>query len=150
MADPSSSAQVSPLFEARLRELSQHAAAELAARREAGRVRWCRPAGWSGDLTDWEGLHVPFARDESNQTYLASVKKPPEPGTSGDIVASTTMIDYLAGMERAMRARAFLRGPRAMAHMLGRKRGHGSPQGVFLQNGLEYVRGLLTQAKVPQ
>jgi hypothetical protein len=144
---PQSKADMDPVFEKCLRQRQQQAAQEYAQRTQVGQVRWDRPPGWNGDLFDVEGLAAPFDRSKANQFYIDAVSKPTSPGTSGDIIATTTMIDVLANLERATRAR-YMRRPRAVAHMLARKKGHGSPTGVFIQNFVEYVRSILKQAKV--
>lgn len=138
-----------PNFEKRLRDLQLHAAQEYAARGEGGQVQWFRPGGWDGDLTDLEGMGEPFSRAQSNQGCVDAIKDPKQPGTTGDVVAATTMIDYLATMERAFRVRHTFRRCRATALMLGRVRGHGSDNGSFIQTGVEYVRAIIRQAKEP-
>lgn len=150
MADPVSKAQIDPNFEKRVRDLQRAAQAEYDGRSGTGQVQWLRPTGLTGGLFDLEGLHVPFNRDAANKDYLEAVKNPDQPGTTGDVVATTTMIDSLAAMERAYRSRHTLRRPRAMALMLGRKRGHGNERGAVTQGFLEYVRSLMRQAKQPQ
>lgn len=148
MADPVSKAQLDPNFEVRLRDLQKHAAAEHDARTSGdGQVRWDRPGSYAGDLFDLKSMHEPFSRERANSDYLAAVTDPENPGTVGDVIATTTMIDYLAVMERAFRMRHTMRRPRAVALMLGRKRGLGGERGPFIQAGVEYVRSLLKQAK---
>lgn len=149
IATPTAKAEVDPNFEKRLRDLKTHAKTEAAARPKGQPVKWFRPQGWNGDPHDWEGLGEPFDRTKANTDYENAVKQPDQPGTSGDIAATTTMIEELAAMERAFRVRHTLRRPRAVAHMLGRKQGHGSDQGPLIVSGLEYVRSLLARAKQP-
>lgn len=137
-----------PNFEKRLRDLQQAAKAEYEGQSSgAGTTHWFRPQEWTGDVFKLEALHEPFDRKKANEDYQKAVKDPEAPGTTGDVVATTTMIDYLAAMEAAFRVRHTMRRPRAMAHMLGRKRGHGSEKGPLIQCGVEYLRGVLKQSK---
>lgn len=151
MADitPQSVASMDPNFELRYRDLSAASAQEYLARSQGNQVRWARPLGFNASLFDVEAMSTPFDRSVSNAAYAQSVSNPAQPGTSGDIVATTTMIDQLANMERAFRAR-FMRRPRAMALALGRKSGQGDQLGPFIQNGVEYLRSVLVQAKAEQ
>jgi len=147
-ATPQSVADMDPDFQTRLKELEQQAAAEYQARSQGGQVLWYRPGGeFSSDVFDLSAMGEPFDRSQANQDYIAAVKDPDNPGVSGDLVAATTQIDYLAVLERAYRMRHTMRRPRAVAHMLGRKLGHGNDLGPIVKCGLEYVRGLLRQAK---
>ena len=146
---PQSKANMDPRFETILREFMQKSKEEYQKRSSVQQQKWFRPDDWNGDIFDVEGMSAPFDRSAANSDYLAAVSDPSNPGTTGDIVATTTMIDYLAAIERAFRAR-FMRRPRAMAHMLGRKKGHGTQRGPFIQCGVEYIRSVLKQAKVPQ
>lgn len=147
MADASSKAQMDSNFEKRLRECQATAADEAAARLANNQTMWHRPAGWAGDPFDFSGMGTPFDRSSLTQDYLSAVKDPEAPGTTGDVVATTTMIEVLSGMERALRVRHTLRRPRAMAHLIARKRAQGEDSGVFVQAGLEYLRNVLKQAK---
>ena len=146
---PSSKASMDPKFENLLREFMKRSLEEYQKRKMGRQVKWYRPKGWNGDIFDVEGMSPPFDRSKANGDFVLAVQDPANPGVSGDLVATTTMIDYLACAERAFRQR-FMRRPRAVAHLLGRKKGHGQQQGPFMQNGIEYVRSVLRQAKVPQ
>lgn len=147
-ATPQSKADVDPNFEKRIRDIKTQAAKEATARDTGAQTPWFRPEGWNGDLFDVEGLSEPYSREAANQAYLEAVKDPANPGTTGDVVATLTMIDELAAMERAMRLR-HMRRPRAVTHMLARKAGHGDDRGPITQCYLEYVRSILKQAKAP-
>lgn len=144
---PSAKATMDPNFDKRMRELKENAKQEYEERSQGNQVKLFRPKGWNGDLFDVEGLSTPFLRDKANQDFVEAVKDAQSPGTTGDLVATTTMIDELAMMEAAFRSRHTMRRPRAVAHMLARKRGHGDDKGPFIQLGLEYVRGLLEQSR---
>lgn len=134
-------------YEKRFRDLAAHAALEHNARTTAGQSRWFRPAGWDGSLGDIEGMSVPFDRTDANQMFLEAVKNPAQPGTTGDVVVATTAIDVLAAMEQAFRARHCMKRPRAVAHAMARKKGHGHPRGPLVQNYVEYMRFLLKEAR---
>jgi hypothetical protein len=144
---PRSKASMPANFEKRFRDMRIAAAQEYEARKAGGQVYWFWPADWHGHLNDVEGMSAPFGRDDANQMFLAAVKDPQNPGTTGDVVAVTTAIDTLAAMEQAFRARHCLRRPRATAHLLGRKRGHGDDRGPLTQNYVEYLRFLLKEAR---
>jgi hypothetical protein len=106
--------------------------------------------GWSGDLFDWDGMSEPFSRKQSNQWFLKAIDNAQAPGVSGDIVLTTTQVDYLACMERAFRARYTNSFPRVMAHTLGRRRGHGDEKNsLYIVGVLQYARGI-TQQSIPQ
>lgn len=139
-----------PNYEKQLRKRRTDAEEEYAARQTGGQARWDRPVGWSGDPFDYDGMHAAFNRDKANQDLVDAVKDPASPGTTGDVVACSTMINRLSVAERAFKVRHTMRRCRAVAHMLGRKKGHGSPTGPYTQLGVEYVRALLRQAKKPQ
>jgi hypothetical protein len=149
VAKPQSTIHMEPNFEKRLRELQQHAALEVARRSLGQQVPWHRPAGWNGDPTDVEGLSAPFDRSVANQCAVDAIKDKDKPGTVGDVVAATTMIDYLATMERAFRVRHTMRRPRAVAHALARMKYQADPFGPFIQGGVEYARELIKRAKEP-
>lgn len=147
--NPSSVANMDPQFETQLRSLRTQAQAEASQGRQGDQVQWLIPDrnGWNGDLFDWQGMAKPFDRSQANQDFVQATSDPQNPGNVGDLIVTTTQIDYLAVMERAFRMRHTMRRPRAMAHALGRKAGHGNDAGTFSQCGLEYVRGILKQSK---
>lgn len=147
---PSSKADMDPQFEKRMRDHRDAAAAEASARTQGNQVKWMRPTGWNGDVFDFTKMQDPFNRDVSNVNFLAAVDDPANPGTAGDLAATTLMIDRLAVAERAFRMRHTMSRPRAMAHMLARRKGQGNDQGPFIQLGVEFIRNVLKQGKVPQ
>lgn len=147
-ATPQSKANVDPNFEKRIRDAKTHAAAEAESRDKGQQTKWFRPQGWDGDVFDVDAVAEPYSRAAANQSFLEAVKDPEKPGTTGDVTATLTMIGTLAGMERASRLRS-MRRPRAMAHMIGRKAGHGDDRGPLVQCNLEYVRNMLKQGKAP-
>lgn len=153
MADspkPVSKVNMDPNFEKQLRKLRTDAAAEAAGRITGDQVKWDRPDGWAGDPFDYDGLHTPFSREQANQEMVLAIKDAKNPGTTGDVVAASTMINRLSCMERAFKVRHTLRRCRGTAHLASRKQGHGSEKGPYAQLGTEYVRALLRQAKKPQ
>jgi hypothetical protein len=145
---PVSKVQMDPNFEGQLRALQTQAAAEATARKTGDQAKWMRPTGWLGDAFDLAAMGVPFSRAAANTGYEAAVKDASAPGTSGDIIAATAMVDYLATMEQAFRARQTLRRCRATAHLIGRKVGHGDPRGPLVQCGIEWLAGVMAQARV--
>jgi hypothetical protein len=142
-----SKADMDPNYEKRCRDLQAHAEREYQARKLGNQVPWFRPASWGGDPFDYDAMHPPFARDKANADFLAAVSNPADPGTTGDVELTTTEADALATMERAFRVRHTLRRPRAVAHLLSRKQGHGDPPGPLIALYVEHVRSLLTMAK---
>ena len=146
----SKKSDIDPNFDARLQDVISQAAAEATARQEGGQVPWFRPrsneAFWTGSLFDYEGFKPPFSRETANEEYQAAVKDPEDAGVAGDLVATTTQIDVLSAMERAYLARMTSTYPRMLAHMSGRKAGHGQPNGPIGLRVLDYVRNLLKQA----
>lgn len=147
---PQSKATMDPNYEKQLRKRKTDARAEYEGKKAGGRAKWDRPVGWSGDPFDLEGLHTPHSRDQANENLVDAMKDAAAPGTTGDVVACSTMINRLSTMERAFKVRHTLRRVRATAHVLGRKKGHGDDRGPYIQLGVEYVRELLRQAKKPQ
>jgi hypothetical protein len=143
---PQSKADMDPKFEKRLRELAAHALQEYQKRRLGQQVLWFRPTEWNNDLFDPEGMAQPFDRSASNQGFINAVQTPSAPGTTGDLLVTTIQIEYLSCLERAFRAR-FMTRMRAVPHMLGRKYGNGQQGGTFIQNGIEYIRSTLKQAR---
>lgn len=146
-AEPKSKADMDPNFEKRFRDLKLHALDQHAQGKSGGQIRQFRPDGWNGDPFDVEGLSEPFKRDKANDDLVAAISNGDAPGTTGDVVACSVMINQLSVMERAFRVRHTMRRCRAQAHQLGRQRGHGDDKGPFVQLGIEYVRSLLKQAK---
>lgn len=144
---PKSKVDVDPNFDHQLQQLKNKTKAEAENMAIGGQVRWLRPLNWNGSVFDWEGMHAPFQRDVANAQFLSAVIDTESPGTVGDVMAATTMIDYLSVMERAFRMRHAERRSRMKAHMIGRKLGHGSTTGVFVEAGLEYLRRLVQRAK---
>lgn len=143
---PEAKVNMDPNYEKQLRTLRDQAAAEFTAASEGGQVRWLRPLNWNGDGFDYQNMEIPFDRSAATAGCLKAISDPSAPGVRADVTAATTMIDYLATMERAFRSRMTLRGPRAVAHALGRRRGHGQDTGVLINCGVEYIRALLKQA----
>lgn len=147
---PTSVATMDPNFEQRFRELKTHAQKQGQAIQSTQQRKNFRPKTWSGDPFDYEAMSVPFKRDKANQDLVKAISDATAPGTTGDVVVTTTMLDQLAGMERAFRVRHTLRRCRATAHNVGRMIGHGDDKGPIIQLSVEYVRALLRQASKPQ
>lgn len=144
---PSAKVNMDPNFEKRFRDLQDHAKEEEQERKQANQVKWFRPEGWDGDLSKVEMSENPFSRQQANDEGVQSISSPQSPGVTGDVVAAVTQIEALAVMERAFRVRHFMSRPRAIAHMLSRKKGHGDSKGAFGENGVEYVRALMKASR---
>lgn len=150
MPTPSAKVNMDPNFEKRLREMQQHAQAESTARQTGERTKWYRPKDYAGDLTDYAEMETPFDREQANREGVDAVKDPQSPGVTGDTVAAVVQVETLSLMERAFRARHTMRRPRALAHVAARLKGHGDPTGPFVQNGIEFIRQVMAQARKPQ
>jgi hypothetical protein len=154
---PESKADMDAKFETLLRDLADQAGIEAVVRVVGGQVKWMMPddseSGWPGDLFLLEELGTPFDREAINDMFRDVIADPHKPGTSGDVVLTTTQIEYLAVMERAFRARHTMRRPRATVHAMGRKAVHGDPGGTFYRGVLDYLTGVKKMAgggSVPQ
>jgi hypothetical protein len=145
--DPKSKSDVDPNFEKQLRQLKEDSKANGDAVQQNEQVGWFRPDGWNGDVFDYDGMHEPFDRKKANADFVAAISNPDAPGTSGDLIATTTQIDYLACLERAFRVRHAMPVPRLLLHAAGTMKGNGTDKGVFMLCGVEYVRRLVSEAK---
>lgn len=147
---PTSKADMDPKYEKQLRKRKKESKQEYEKRKKAEQAKWDRPEEWSGDVFDYDGMHTPHDRQKANQDLVKAISTPDSPGTTGDVVVCSTMINRLSTMERAFKVRHTLRRTRAMAHVIGRKKGHGDDKGPYIQLGIEYVRSMIKQAKKPQ
>lgn len=147
-ARPQKKADIDPNFQKQVRKRKTDAQQEGQKRKQNEQVQVMMPelGDWSGDLFDWEGISKAFERKKANADYVKATSDAQNPGVTGDLVSTTTQIDYLAIMERAFRARHSSSFPRVVAHQIGRKAGHGGSQGVFNRGALEYVNGLIRQS----
>lgn len=147
---PTRKSDIDPNFHAQLKEQQTQAKKEYEKRNKAEQHLWLMPVKneWSGDLFDWDPMiKKPFKRDVANDMYEAAVKDALNPGVSGDLIITTTQIDYLAIMGRAFSARHTMRWPRAVAHSIGRRRAQGDPGlGLFMWGIYQYVKGLIEQS----
>jgi len=149
MAQAQAKADVDPNFETQVKELQQQNQQLVPEALKGAQPKWLMPKkeGWSGDLFDWEGMHKAFNRDKSNEDFKKAIEDAKSPGTTGDLAVTTTQIDILAVMERAFRARHTMGRPRAFAHAMARRKGHGNDKGPLVQCQLEYVRGLVKESR---
>ncbi len=145
--DPQSKADVDPNFEKQLRKLKEDSKANGDAIQQNEQMTWFRPEGWNGDVFDHDGMHEPFDRKKANEDFVKAISDPNAPGTSGDLIATTTQIDYLACLERAFRVRHAMPAPRLLLHAAGAMKGNGDDTGVYSLCGIEYVRRLVAEAK---
>jgi len=141
-----SKVNIDPTFEKRIRDL--RSAAEGVA--DSGKVGqgspWFRPGDWDGNLHDPEGLVEPFEADRASAEAVQAMD-PEDPGTTMDLVAAQTQMEYLAELEQAMRQWLMMPWPRAAAHAIGRQKTMSSDRGPFGANSLEYVRQLLAKGR---
>lgn len=147
---PVSQADMDPNYEKRCRDFKTAASVEASELATGGQPLWFRPEGWDGRLSGaqyLENMSVPFSRDSATNDYLKAVRDADNPGTSGDIVATTVMAETLSVMERAFRVRHTLRRVRATCHVVGRKLAQGQSTGAFIQSNVEFVRSLLAATK---
>lgn len=147
MAAPTSKVDIDPNFEAQLQSLVAQSNDQQVALSQGGQVRWTRPENWNGDPFDYNNISVALNRDAANAGFVAATSDPSTPGVSGDLISATTMIDYMATMERSFRNRITMNRCRRMAHLGGVKLGQGSESGVFITAPLEYVRRVVAKAR---
>lgn len=140
---------VDPNFETQLKALRDWSGDDAVALIEGTQTNWMRPAlaDWACDPNDRATLGEPFDRAVANQMVVDATSDPTNAGVSGDIIVGTTQAHYLAVLERSFRVRHTMHRIRGMAHASAREVGHGDNRGAFIQCGLEYVRGLVAQAK---
>lgn len=140
---------VDPVFEKQINALRQAFQKAAEAVLEGKQPGWMTPEklGWDGDLSNLVGMALMFDRSTATNQFVEAVSDPTNPGTSADLIAATTMIDWLACMERAFRNRHTMPRNRAMLHAANRMRGHGSENGALVTSGLEYLRRLIASAK---
>ena len=140
---------VDPVFEQQLNALRRLFASMAEAVFEGKQPTWMMPAalGWGGDLSDLVGMNKMFDRSKATEQFIAAISDPTNPGTTADLIAATTMIDWLSCMERAFRSRHTMPRNRALLHAANRMRGHGSEQGALITSCLEYLRRVVAAAK---
>ena len=144
-----SSVNVSPLLDQLLQSLQAQAAAEATARQTGQQVPWMMPPlnNWNGDMTDLVGMGTPFDRSGINQELTAALQNA---GVVGDLALANAQVDLLAILQRSFRARHSCDRIRMLAHMSGRKAGHGNPAGPLIACTLGYLQNLSARAKVQQ
>lgn len=144
---PRSVADVDPNFERQLRALKEDARRNGDALRQNTPTRWFRPEDFAGDVFDYAAVHRAFNRDAANDMVVRAISDAEAPGTTGDLIAAATQIDYLACLERAFHVRHGMTGPRLLLHAAGTLAGAGQDKGVYSLCGVEYVRRLVAEAK---
>jgi hypothetical protein len=95
-------------------------------------------SGWSGDVTDWQGMSQAFDRTLQQEDFQKMVT---DDGTTSDNTLIVLQNDLLAALERAYRARHHS-SVRTRMHAAARHRGHGHSGGVLkkgLQGYLEWI-----------
>jgi hypothetical protein len=105
-----------------------------------GRRLWQRPdtTAWQGDPLDIPGIAKAFDRGDLNADYEQAIADGKNPGTTGDVAAIKTQVDYVACLERAYRARQATP-VRCLVHAGARRTGHGHARGVLLGGVVGYV-----------
>lgn len=145
-ANPRKLSDMSPDFEELVTKLVAYLEKNGQALENNTETEWYKPEKWNGDPFDYENIAKAFDREILNQMYLECIKDAKSPGTSGDLVSTTTQIDYTSVMQRGFMARTTMSFPRVVALAAGRQKGHGNQKGLFMQNVLQYIRGVLKQA----
>jgi len=151
MSSAEQKADLDPNVGAFLQRMADLKLQACASRTAGGAVPWLRPdtEDWSGGLQtakELVAIHQPFNTDAAEE-QLKSAADVQSPGNVGDGVVLPLQIDYMAQAERAYRARVTQTFPRSVAHTIGRDKGHGQPNGVFLWQVKEYFLYLLRQAQ---
>lgn len=94
------------VFHKRLQELQDQARRAHNAFRGRARHQWQIPSEYTGSLLNVNLLHLPaFDRTKINDNYEAVTRDPSNPGTVGDVIGIKLQLEYVAGEERAFRAR---------------------------------------------
>jgi hypothetical protein len=139
---------IDPNFQAQVKNLATLQSDEYDARTKGNQVKVDMPVknDWDGDLHDLDGIGQAFNRDKANEDFTNAIKDPNNPGVTGDLVATTTQIDYLSCMERAFRARHGSSFPRMVAQAAGRANNQGADTGPIVRSALDYVRGVHKQS----
>lgn len=140
---------VDPVFEKQIKALQQAFKTAAEAVLEGKQPGWMTPEklGWDGDLSNLVGMALMFDRSTATNQFAEAISDPAEPGTTADLIAATTMIDWLACMERAYRSRHTMPRNRAMLHAANRMSGHGNDNGALVVSCLEYLRRIVAGAK---
>lgn len=102
--------------------------------------------GWSGSPFDVDDSGKPFDRSEHDADMRKVIGDASTGGVVGDLQLITFQGDYLATLERATRIRQTTR-CRAIAHVAGRRRGHGHDGGLFKRGVIGYVSRLAKLSK---
>ena len=147
---PQARSDSDPVLETQIKALEKQAEAEGLNRPQGKQTQWMRPTaqqGSTGDIFDMTDMGLPFNRDQSNAWFVEAIKDATNPGSVGDMIVTTTQIDYLAIMERSFRSRQAYSRAKAMLHMSARKAGHGHDNGPLVQAVLEHVRALVKKNK---
>lgn len=106
---------------------------------------WYAPEkqGWSGDPFDLEGLSEAFSREQHHQEFDQAVSDSSNPGTVGDLAASSLQGDLLAQLERAYRSR-LRTSVRNKINAAARRGGHGDEEaGVVALAFKDYVSSFI-------
>ena len=103
-----------------------------------------RSGDWEGDPLVIPGIADAFDRDEINQQYASMLADGTNPGSVGSCSALKTQVDWLAMLERGLRAR-HATSVRCAVHSAARRGGHSSGAGVFLGGVLRHVQGIINR-----
>ena len=120
-------ASVDEVYQARLDDLVDQAAAQWDAATGSGLRPWQHPVleGEAPAVHAIEPLGDGFDREALNEAYEACVRDVDTAGTVGDLMAIKLQIGELASLEQAHRFRHCSL-TRAMAHAAARRYGHGN------------------------
>jgi hypothetical protein len=145
---PTSTARVDvdPTFERMLEMLRDAAQRNALAMSNGAAPVWHMPAGWPGNLDDWEAITKAFDRSELNTKTAEALSSASNPGTAGDTIIGPLQIDYLACAARAMHAR-YASKPRRLMLATARLKGQGDVNGVFKGSILEFISNTAKRSK---
>jgi hypothetical protein len=133
--------QIHDVFRDTLADLAERADAQAEAARGHGLRPWNRPDA-APDPLDIPRTTTIFDRRMIDANYQELLGSGEDPGTCGDVISIKTQSDVVAAAERGYRAR-HATPIRCLIHAMGRRKGHGHEQGVFLGGVLKHAQDAL-------
>jgi len=144
----SSKAEVRDRFSLQIEQLTTMLKSQGESLQGSGQPKQFEPDrnGWGGDPFDLEGIEKPFDRAEHKEDVEAAIADLADPGTVGDLVASSLQGDILAVLERSFRASNMSR-VRRTVHAAARRAGHGNDAGPWKRGIKGVIEGILKHSK---
>jgi hypothetical protein len=133
--------RIHDVFATTVGDLQSQAAAQAKAAHKAGDRKWQKPEAVKSVL-DIQGIGKGFDREAANANFGKIISGTKAGGTTGDAISVKTQVDYVAVVERAFRAR-HCTPVRCLALAIGRRDGHGKPNGIFGGGVQKYAQDVL-------